>query len=337
MGARYQRVAELMHLAIKLQASPEGMTLDDVSNQFRVSRRTAERMRDAVETAFGPLEVVDGGDRRRHMKLHSSALRGLVRFSPDEIAGTESCAEHLQRAGLTERAERLRELVIKMKAVSQRPMGSDYEDHLEMALQAEGLAMRPGPRPQIDRNLLQLIHRAIKSCNRIEFDYVAQSTKRRQRDSVAPHGVLYGNRPYLVGYLNGSTKPRLWRIPNISNVRVSMKTFESDDAFDLGTFAEGSFGAYQEAPIEVVLRFDSEVADDASNFLFHPTQTLDENPDGSLKVKFKAGGTLEMCWHLFTWGAHVVVEEPASLREKLRELCATLAEHHADLDHEPNY
>lgn len=336
MSARYQRVADLVHLAIKLQGSHEGLTLEDISTEFNVSRRTAERMRDAVDAAFGPLEIHDGDGRRRHMKLPSSGLRGYVRFSPEEIAGIESSSEHLQRAGLTEQAKRLRELVIKIRAAGQQPTASDCEDQLEMALQAEGFAMRPGPRPQIDRGLLQLIHDAIKSRKRIEFDYVAQSTKREQRHSVAPYGVLYGNRPYLVGCLNGPTKPRLWRISNISDARISMRKFEPDDAFDLRTFAEGSFGAYQETPIEVVLRFDSEVAEDASNFLFHPTQTLDENPDGSLSVKFTAGGTLEMCWHLVTWGRHVVVEEPAPLREELRKMCAMLAEHHDEPHHELN-
>jgi hypothetical protein len=30
--------------------------------------------------------------------------------------------------------------------------------------------------------------------------------------------------------------------------------------------------------------------------LFHPTQTSEDEPDGSLIVRFRAGGTLEMYW-----------------------------------------
>ena len=45
----------------------------------------------------------------------------------------------------------------------------------------------------------------------------------------------------------------------------------------------------------------------------HPDQLLEKQPDGSIIVRFRAGGQLEMCWHLYTWGANVEVIAPASL------------------------
>ena len=43
----------------------------------------------------------------------------------------------------------------------------------------------------------------------------------------------------------------------------------------------------------------------------HPTPRFaPDQPDGSLLVRFRAGGALEMCWHLFTWGDHVEVLVP---------------------------
>ena len=41
--------------------------------------------------------------------------------------------------------------------------------------------------------------------------------------------------------------------------------------------------------------------------------------DGSVIVRFRAGGLLEMCWHLYTWGANVKVLEPAELKELMRK------------------
>ena len=64
-------------------------------------------------------------------------------------------------------------------------------------------------------------------------------------------------------------------------------------------------------------------------FLFHPDQTVSENDDGSLTVRFKAGGINEMCWHLFTWGDSVTVERPKALRRRLAQMCSALAVHHA--------
>ena len=58
------------------------------------------------------------------------------------------------------------------------------------------------------------------------------------------------------------------------------------------------------------------------------SQTVEEDGDGSLTVRFKAGGIDEMCWHLFTWGESVTVERPARLRRRLAGMCESLAAYH---------
>ena len=45
---RYERLKDIVRLAVRLQAASGGLTLEDIQAEFSVSRRTAERMRDAV-------------------------------------------------------------------------------------------------------------------------------------------------------------------------------------------------------------------------------------------------------------------------------------------------
>lgn len=45
---------------------------------------------------------------------------------------------------------------------------------------------------------------------------------------------------------------------------------------------------------------------------------MTDEEDGSLTVRFRAGGLREICWHLFTWGDTVTIVAPAALREMLR-------------------
>lgn len=330
---RYERLKNIVNLAIRLQGARGGLTMDDIVEEFGVSRRTAERMRHAVEAAFGPLLPVETGDRRIHWRLESTRLRGLVRISPEELAELESAAKRLDRAGLSERARLLRDLVAKLLALRRAPDAPTLGDELETLMQAEGSAMHPGPRPQIEQGLLQLLRDAIKATRKVEFSYVARSTGKRTDHLVEPHGVLYGNRAYLVGHVPWTEEPRLWSLANVSDARMTDEAFEPNPDFDLQQFAERSFGAFQEPPVDVVLRFDPGAAADAATFQFHPSQTLVENDDGSLTVQFRAGGIDEMCWHLFTWGESVTVEKPTRLRERLRGMCAGLAEHHAGTRH----
>ena len=97
---RYEQVTNLVRLAVRLQGTLGGLTLDDIEDAFSVSRRTAERMRDAVAAAFGPLELVDSDDRKHRWRLRSDAVRRLVAVSPEELAELESAASALARAGL---------------------------------------------------------------------------------------------------------------------------------------------------------------------------------------------------------------------------------------------
>ena len=302
---RYERLQDIVRLAIRLQGALGGLTLDGIQDHFRVSRSTAERMRNAVDAAFGPLESVDIDDNRSHWRLRSDALRRLVSISAGELTELGSAATALERAGLDERAAMLRDLATKLRATMRAESLARIESDVETLVHAEGLATRPGPKQRLDAGLLALLREAITGSRVVEFRYLAQSTGRRSRQCVQPYGLLYGNRAFLVGRTDWSDEPRLWRLANMSEVRLTEETFKRNPAFDLQRYANRSFGTFQEKSVDVVLRFDASVARDASAFLFHPNQSIEENADSSLTVRFTAGGIDEMCWHLITWGGSV--------------------------------
>ena len=239
-----------------------------------------------------------------------------------------SAARALERAGLEDNAAVLRGLSTRLRAMLRPDSLARIESDLETLVHAEGLAMRPGPRPRLDPGLIALVREAVAASRVIEFRYVARSTGRQSRQRVQPYGLLYGNRAFLVARTNWAEEPRLWRLANVSEARMTDETFERDPAFDLQRYARRSFGTFQERPVEVVLRFDARAAPDASAFLFHPDQVIAENRDGLPTVRSTAGGINEMCWHLFTWGESVTVEKPTGLRRRLAEMRAGLAAHH---------
>ncbi len=327
-GIRYERLTDIVKLAIHLQASRRGRTIDEIMSMMSVSRRTAERMRNAVESAFGPLEIVPVDDSRKHWRLDSDALRRLVPVTAEELTTLATAARTLEQFGLPEHASELRGLETKLRATQREGALKKLETDLETLLQAEGLAMRAGPRQPVDNSRLSLLREAILAGRMVRFTYRARSTGRLSYQLVEPYGLLYGNNAFLVGKTDWQDSPHLWRFANMSEVRLSSRAFQRDPDFDLQEFAKRSFGTFQEEPFNVVLRFDARVARDAATFVFHPDQSVQKRDDGTLTVRFKAGGTYEMCWHLFTWGDSVAVVKPARLRRQLAEMCNALAGHH---------
>jgi predicted DNA-binding transcriptional regulator YafY len=117
----------------------------------------------------------------------------------------------------------------------------------------------------------------------------------------------------------------LFRLGRVESVRIADDAFQPPRGFNIEEYAKKSFGVFQERPVEVVWRFCPDAAADARTFLFHPTQKFRSLRNGSLEVTFKAGGLLEMCWHLFTWGGAVEVVKPAKLRAMYRDMLAAAA------------
>ena len=64
----------------------------------------------------------------------------------------------------------------------------------------------------------------------------------------------------------------------------------SSEGFDLPAWMQRSFGVCQEDIYDVVWRFTPAAAPDARTYLFHATQEMTDEPDGSLTVRFRAGG-----------------------------------------------
>jgi predicted DNA-binding transcriptional regulator YafY len=193
------------------------------------------------------------------------------------------------------------------------------ETDVAALMEAEGTAMRPGPRPKLVPGLLTNIRRAILGVQLMAVRYAAPNGEEPVTRILCPYGILHGGRGWLVAHVEGLLEMRLWRLERIVSVDLLERGFTRQD-FDLAAYAAQSFGVFQEPPMDVVLLFTPEAADDAEGWLFHPTQTSVKEPDGALTVRFRAGGKMEICWHLFTWGNSVEIIEPKSLTKYMETM-----------------
>jgi predicted DNA-binding transcriptional regulator YafY len=314
----YWKAEEIIALATMAAGRHVGVTLDDVIERFRVSKRTAQRMLRVLEALFPDVAVDRDADGRKRWRLASGALRDLLTLSAEELAALELAAKTMQRSGMDGEAEDLRSLREKVMALVPRSHMTRIETDLEALLEAQGLAARPGPRQRIDRSILAAISEAIKACRILEVDYRARDETEPRPRRLTPYGLLTGLRRYLVARpaKYPDSPMRLYVVENIGAARVGEEPFERDPAFDLQAFADRAFGVFQneEEFGEVVWRFLPGAAAHARSFQFHPSQQLEDAADGSLVVRFWAAGHLEMCWHLYAWGDQVEVLAPDRLR-----------------------
>lgn len=317
--ANYGKMLDLFELAIRMQETSVGVSLSDIQTYFNVSRRTAERMKNALLCYFPQMEEVDTGEKIKRWRIPQRTLNSLISFSVEELTTIKTAMNCLKQNGLEKQADIIKQIELKLKNIINPDIKRRIEVDAEELMKTEGLALRPGPKIVIDETILAQIREAILSCHQIKISYYNKQSHKISINTLKPYGILYGERNHYLlaqhsdGYFGD--KIHHFILNNIKNIELLDDTYEIPSSFSLEEYSKQSFGAFQEELFEVEWLFDKEVAEDAKRYIFHPSQTVTENPDGTLTVKFKAGGRLEMKWHLYTWGNHVKVIKPENWDE----------------------
>jgi predicted DNA-binding transcriptional regulator YafY len=312
---RHEKAGRLLELARMLAATAEGLTLDEMAERLGVGRRTAERMRDAVRDVFPQLEEVDDPPTRRFRI--PAGLDGLYQApTAEELAALAAAAEVFAQQGAAARAGALKSLEQKVLSATRAAARRKLAPDLEALLQAETIAVQAGPRPFEDEAVLATVREALLSLRGLRFRYEGGATPGRVRE-VTPYGVLFGRSNYLVA--DEGQGPRNWRLDRIGDIAVTERAAARPQGFSLQAYADESFGIYQDDTADVVLRVTPAGAEDALRWRFHANQVVESQADGSVIVRFRASGMLELAWHLFSWGDKVRVLAPEALRATLVE------------------
>ena len=327
---RYEPSQRLLRLALSLAATRTGLTLDEMAADLSVGRRTVERLRDTLVGLFPTLESWDDDARVRRWRLPGGALAGISEPRAEAVAAVEAVARELLARGETDRGGLLRDAATSLRALMRPSALRRAEPDIAALMEGEGIAMRPGPRPRLDPGTLPTLRRSILGVQLIAVRYARHADEPAVTRILCPYGILYGGdgRAWLVGHVEELPEMRLWRLDRMQSVDLLDRSFARSDDFSLATYAAQSFGVFQEEPFDVILRVAPDAAIDARSWSFHPTQTVTAEPDGATLVRFRAGGALEMCWHLFAWSEAVEIVAPPGLRQMLADLAASVARHH---------
>ena len=301
---RYSRISDILELLVMMQSKVLGVTLTDIVNEFHVSRRTAERLRDAIIDILPQINEIETVGKEKHWGFTSGYMNEIISFTPDEIAILEGIKDGLN---VDFKKKTMESVINKLKALSRKQINK-VEDAIELIMKSEGTAVTQKPSYKIDIQLIDTVRQAIKQNRIIRGKYLGNNK------TLAPYGIIYGSNVFLIGVEKGKQNPYVYRLHRLKDVNLTNEFFDKGD-FDIKEYTNHSFGVYQNEVMKVELLFSSEVAEDVLNYNFHPTQKIKQNEDGSVTVKFKASGELEILWHIFKWGDGVKIVAPAKLKK----------------------
>ncbi len=322
---RYGKAEQLVRLCLMMAERADGVTLEAIAERFEVSRRTAERMRDAAMRLLPEVTEWTDMDGRKHWKA-AGLPAALTAVTAGELAELAGAAALLRAHGRPASADALDTLASKLQARLGRAAQRRTESDLELLMESEGVACRPGPRVSVDRARLETVREAILASLRLSGRYLSRLKGGGREVVLEPHGLLYGTRPFLVAREAGRAELRHYRLQGFADLSLTEHPFERIEGFDIAEYARALFGTFQEPAFDVAWRFRPSAAADAAGYLFHPDQSVEHCADGALIVRFRAGGALEMAWHLATWGDAVEVLEPPDFWDRVGESRGRLVE-----------
>lgn len=305
---RYSRISDILDLAIFMSSKPQGVTINEISERYKVSRRTAERMRDSLTCIFPSVDEIETDDIQKHWGFINYSISQLISFTPKELANIE---QYQRRTTNKELKAELGKTVDKIKALN-RKNAITAENNIELYMQTEGYAVRQMPQYKISLETLEIIREAV------QHSKVVTGIYHDKKRTIQPLGMIYGEKIYLVAREKAKGDGIYnYLLHKFQDLKLTDKTFDKGD-FNLQEYTNQSFGVYHGEILDVKLSFTPELAQEASQFNFHPTQKGKFEKDGSYTVTFKASGNREIICHVFKWGSGCRIVSPKSLQKEYK-------------------
>ena len=315
-AAKRDRLARLARLVALLHAHPEGIRTGEIATLVGMSVRTVYRDLLALQDELRLPVWGEGG------VWGIDADKAFL--PPLKLTQAEAMAVVLSARLMARYADKYDPDLAAAFEKLERGLPSPLAEHVERTL--DGLSK--APRDDRFRANVRLLTKAWAERRVVTIDYEPArydggATPRQA--TVRPYLLepsLQTHALYLIGFDEGRSALRTFKIERIRHVALTPRTFEPPDPAATTSALRAAWDIIaDQPPVDVELRFSPEVANRVLEATWHPTQTVAAGADGSLTWRATVSGTIEIRLWILSWGADVEVVAPAALRD---DVAATL-------------
>ena len=160
---------------------------------------------------------------------------------------------------------------------------------------------------------------AIGERRKIRLKYDCPSCQNPIVTLVSPYSLLYREQSwYIVGRSSVHRNTQTFQIGRILTSAITSDAYEIPPRFSIKRHFGNAWRMSRGKPtVDVVVRFNPEAARCVSEVIWHPTQRLVWNKDGSLRFSVTVDGIHEISSWLLGFGEQAEVLSPQSLREMI--------------------
>ena len=309
--SRFNQTEAMIRLAILLQSSYRGMSIEDIAKEFECSMRTAERMKATMFDLFpDKIEEVPTNERKKRWRFKKGSINFLVNFRKEDLV----LLKKLKKLNLIDKKEvlKLDELISKINLlVSNKKVELD-EPMLAYLMESEGYLLNNKTLNSKNSKYLELIRSALLSDKKLEILY-GETSKKSKKIILNPYGIKISDRYFLVAYNKDIKGIRQFAFDKIFSLDVLEEKFIRNRDLYVNE------NNYKEQHLEkIILEFDKKEKEYVLDSLFHPEQKFNLLENGNILVSFYSEISSEICLELVKWRSSVKIHAPKILKEKYK-------------------
>ena len=152
----------------------------------------------------------------------------------------------------------------------------------------------------------------------VDIFYFTMSRNKNTRRKVAPYNIwFFAGTFYLVGLCMKREEIRTFAFDRIKTLGLTEEIFQRPDDFSVEEYMRPSFGVFHGETTRVKIWFAPEAVGYVKEKIWHESQIISDQEDGSIIFEAEVAGTDEIKIWVMGWGSKAKVVEPESLRIKI--------------------
>ena len=313
--ARGDQLARQWMIIQSLISSRQGKSVSDLAGSLKCHRRTVYRDLEALQAAGFPVYTDKAAGKNVWSLLDAAKHSIPIPFNLPELMALYFSRGMMGALKDTVFYDSLVSLFDKIKST----LPAEYIEYLGQI--EKSLAVRTKPYKQYGqlRSIIDQVSEAAIQKNYVEIDYYTMSRKTKTRRKVAPYKIwFFDGTFYLIGNCGLREDVRIFAMDRINNLELTNERFEMPNDFNIDEFMKSSFGVFHGDPVQVRIWFAADVAEYIREKIWHETQNIESQSDGSIIFEAEVAGIEEIKYWVLKWGAKARVIEPESLREAIQ-------------------
>ncbi len=293
----------------------KGKSVSELARELGCHTRTVYRDLEALQAAGFPFYSEQAGKQSLWSLMDTAKRKIPIPLDLTELMALYFSRDMMKMLKDTIFYDSLETLFQKIRSTLPR----EYITYLNRI--ENSLTVHPKPyKPYGEyREIIEQVNEAVLQRRWIRIDYFSMHRKEDSCREVAPYRIwFFDGSFYMIGYCRLREDVRIFALDRIRRLETTPETFDIPDSFDMDAFMKSSFGVFHGEPVTVKVRFSPDIAGYIAEKVWHDSQIIEREKDGSILFSAEVAGTDEIKFWILNWGSKAEVLEPASLREEIR-------------------